>query len=348
MSELTVSLALHYSAPTIRDAEGRAICDMIFGTDEERANTARLFIASPLMFAALEEVEAAWSGNGDMATAVDSALLAIEAAGDASGSGAAPQPKPKETAIGAAALLGVLATAKRDMAGRGASLDENAPELVEAIEAAARGIAALPSLLAFANAVEAEFGEAFDSDGPMNGGDAVQAICELMPQLRAARAAAGADRPAKPLPQPSLHDRLTARGYVTDRVGGGAAELVEGYSKRFGADRVFVSEPTGAGVPASYDWDAWSVSIVRDGHGDVWGASGKSADDLFDALDEAEHEAGYDRDCKCGNCDWTGPESALQPIQHLSERVSAGETMPAGECPKCGALAHLIEGEGLN
>jgi hypothetical protein len=47
----------------------------------------------------------------------------------------------------------------------------------------------------------------------------------------------------------------------------------------------------------------------------------------------------------CANCCWTGKRADLHAIQHLGERVSAGEPMPAGECPKCGSLSH-ITGEG--
>ena len=44
--------------------------------------------------------------------------------------------------------------------------------------------------------------------------------------------------------------------------------------------------------------------------------------------------------CECQNCSWYGLETELQPIKDLAERVEQGETVPAGECPKCGALAH--------
>ena len=45
----------------------------------------------------------------------------------------------------------------------------------------------------------------------------------------------------------------------------------------------------------------------------------------------------------CQNCDWTGPEEALDPIKDIHQRVAPGEPMPSGECPKCGALCHEIE-----
>ena len=47
--------------------------------------------------------------------------------------------------------------------------------------------------------------------------------------------------------------------------------------------------------------------------------------------------------CSCQDCDWQGPASALQLVASIEERISAGEIVPAGECPACGALAHLDE-----
>lgn len=46
---------------------------------------------------------------------------------------------------------------------------------------------------------------------------------------------------------------------------------------------------------------------------------------------------------ECQSCDWRGPESKLALIKDLTMRVSAGEPMPAGECPECGALCHEAE-----
>lgn len=43
----------------------------------------------------------------------------------------------------------------------------------------------------------------------------------------------------------------------------------------------------------------------------------------------------------CSDCGWTGPIYATKIILNFRERVLAGEIVPAGECPKCGALAHL-------
>jgi hypothetical protein len=48
----------------------------------------------------------------------------------------------------------------------------------------------------------------------------------------------------------------------------------------------------------------------------------------------------------CDDCDWTGPESEIKcpgDVPRLSERLDPGGTVPAGECPKCGALAYLEE-----
>jgi len=50
---------------------------------------------------------------------------------------------------------------------------------------------------------------------------------------------------------------------------------------------------------------------------------------------------------RCQGCDWTGTEEDMEHvganIPDLGQRVMPGEPMPAGECPECGALAHVIE-----
>jgi hypothetical protein len=44
---------------------------------------------------------------------------------------------------------------------------------------------------------------------------------------------------------------------------------------------------------------------------------------------------------QCQNCGKTFTEDQLAEITHgIWERVSPGEIMPSGECPKCGALCH--------
>jgi hypothetical protein len=43
----------------------------------------------------------------------------------------------------------------------------------------------------------------------------------------------------------------------------------------------------------------------------------------------------------CQNCSWTGLASHLHAIRDLASRIAPGETVPAGQCPDCGALAHL-------
>ncbi len=47
--------------------------------------------------------------------------------------------------------------------------------------------------------------------------------------------------------------------------------------------------------------------------------------------------------CACGNCEWKGPARELAMISDFEERVSAGEIVPAGQCPQCGCLAHMVE-----
>lgn len=48
-----------------------------------------------------------------------------------------------------------------------------------------------------------------------------------------------------------------------------------------------------------------------------------------------------DSPCHCADCQWTGPASNLDAINDPSERLMAGETVPAGECPQCGCCAYL-------
>lgn len=45
--------------------------------------------------------------------------------------------------------------------------------------------------------------------------------------------------------------------------------------------------------------------------------------------------------CFCGNCDWQGDDSQVNPIQDIMQRIDPGGTVPAGECPECGALCYL-------
>lgn len=53
------------------------------------------------------------------------------------------------------------------------------------------------------------------------------------------------------------------------------------------------------------------------------------------------------RRVECQNCDWTGTVAELgcqlEEVPDLFERIDIGEIVPAGECPRCGALAHLVE-----
>lgn len=48
--------------------------------------------------------------------------------------------------------------------------------------------------------------------------------------------------------------------------------------------------------------------------------------------------------CHCQNCDWHGPIDEAEPVRDFWSRVAPGEVMPAGDCPECGALVHLIAG----
>ena len=49
------------------------------------------------------------------------------------------------------------------------------------------------------------------------------------------------------------------------------------------------------------------------------------------------------RPVTCQDCGWKGTVAHCEPIapRYLPERVAAGDVMPAGECPECGASAML-------
>lgn len=51
----------------------------------------------------------------------------------------------------------------------------------------------------------------------------------------------------------------------------------------------------------------------------------------------------------CNNCGWTGNELVyeLPELDQLYERIEPGETVPAGECPECDALAHVNKSDWL-
>lgn len=46
---------------------------------------------------------------------------------------------------------------------------------------------------------------------------------------------------------------------------------------------------------------------------------------------------------ECQDCGGRWGENDLHAVRHLTERVLPGEPMPAGECPDCGAVCHLID-----
>lgn len=43
----------------------------------------------------------------------------------------------------------------------------------------------------------------------------------------------------------------------------------------------------------------------------------------------------------CESCNWEGSADDTKPIKDYFQRVYAGETVPVGECPECGALTHF-------
>ena len=62
-------------------------------------------------------------------------------------------------------------------------------------------------------------------------------------------------------------------------------------------------------------------------------------DDEPDDCDDDE-DAEY---CQCANCRHIWNVNYLNEIKDFHQRVQAGQVVPGGECPECGALAYLIE-----
>lgn len=55
-----------------------------------------------------------------------------------------------------------------------------------------------------------------------------------------------------------------------------------------------------------------------------------------------QFELDPNRRFKCDDCGDQFDADALQGIANFSSRVAPGEECPAGECPSCGALCHLV------
>ena len=45
----------------------------------------------------------------------------------------------------------------------------------------------------------------------------------------------------------------------------------------------------------------------------------------------------------CNNCLANWKTHELRPIKDVFDRIAPGEIVPAGECPDCGALCHLVQ-----
>lgn len=45
----------------------------------------------------------------------------------------------------------------------------------------------------------------------------------------------------------------------------------------------------------------------------------------------------------CQDCTRIWKLDQLKPVRDLDQRVGPGETVPTGECPKCGAVCHPAE-----
>ena len=53
------------------------------------------------------------------------------------------------------------------------------------------------------------------------------------------------------------------------------------------------------------------------------------------------------RRVECGDCDWTGTEDDIDlgSVEDLLQRIDPGSEVPAGECPKCGALCYVLRSD---
>lgn len=62
---------------------------------------------------------------------------------------------------------------------------------------------------------------------------------------------------------------------------------------------------------------------------------------------DVQHSIDDDIKVECGNCAWTGTalqmRCQLEDVPNLTVRICPGEEVPAGECPECGALCHMLK-----
>lgn len=60
----------------------------------------------------------------------------------------------------------------------------------------------------------------------------------------------------------------------------------------------------------------------------------------------ADGEATADAiNCQCANCNWQGPIEKVDECRDFWSRVAPGDTVPAGDCPECGAFVFIEEHE---
>ena len=61
----------------------------------------------------------------------------------------------------------------------------------------------------------------------------------------------------------------------------------------------------------------------------------------FLALGSCYLQVELERPVKCDDCEWTGLGRELNAVIDIQERIDPGAEVPAGECPKCSALAYV-------
>lgn len=81
--------------------------------------------------------------------------------------------------------------------------------------------------------------------------------------------------------------------------------------------------------------EAGSLKEAAQKVGDFFGLPRLGASDVETALAPLAAD-----EVKCDDCGNYWQTSELHEVEDLAERVSAGEPVPAGQCPNCGALCH--------
>lgn len=71
--------------------------------------------------------------------------------------------------------------------------------------------------------------------------------------------------------------------------------------------------------------------------------------DVLKPKEVLQQEAEKPARVECANCEWTGTDLDvdLADVEDLFERIDPGSEVPAGECPKCGVLAYIVDEDNV-